>query len=225
MITEVHPLFYINQLQLKYCGEIMRKTFKINNINGQAYDTGAARTATSLYWRATHKNAPHNAYTNIPSIKQIAKDRGYSLTTDQESVLNYVEEEVVLDGENAQVANTITIPYSSNHKVKYEYLEDSKECSTILTEFLTDMHITKKQLMDRLKINRESTGKGHINNERSKPVAQIDKYTGEVIRIFANGYEVERELGSNFRNTGVNTCCNGKAKSYKGYRWEFVANL
>ena len=97
--------------------------------------------------------------------------------------------------------------------------------TTILTEFLTDMHITKKQLMDRLKINRESTGKGHINNERSKPVAQIDKYTGEVIRIFANGYEVERELGSNFRNTGVNTCCNGKAKSYKGYRWEFVANL
>ena len=33
MITEVHPLFYINQLQLKYCGEIKRKTFKINNFH------------------------------------------------------------------------------------------------------------------------------------------------------------------------------------------------
>ena len=42
--------------------------FNINNINGQVYDTGKARTASSRYWRASHKKAPHNAYTNIESI-------------------------------------------------------------------------------------------------------------------------------------------------------------
>ena len=44
-------------------GEAIQK-YGINNINGQAYDTGKARTGSSLYWRSTHKKAPHNAYTN-----------------------------------------------------------------------------------------------------------------------------------------------------------------
>ena len=42
--------------------------FGIQHINGQVYDTGKARTESSLYWRVSHKKAPHNAYTNIPSI-------------------------------------------------------------------------------------------------------------------------------------------------------------
>ena len=95
--------------------------YNINSINGQVYDTGKARTTTSKYWRATHKKAPHNAYTNIASILSIAEDKGYNTTSDKESVLNYVSEEVNLEVENALVANTVTIPYASTHKVKYEY--------------------------------------------------------------------------------------------------------
>ena len=34
----------------------------VNNINGQAYDTGAARTSTSRYWREQSRYAPHNAF-------------------------------------------------------------------------------------------------------------------------------------------------------------------
>ena len=99
--------------------------FKINSMNGQAYDTGKARTETARYWREGHKNAPHNAYTNIPSILSISKEKGYRVTSDNESVLNYVKEEVNLETEDAIIANTVTIPYSSSHKVKYVYDAES----------------------------------------------------------------------------------------------------
>lgn len=102
------------------------KQFGINNINGQAYDTGKTRTDSSLYWRVTHKKAPHNAYTNTKAIFQIAKSKGYKTTSDKKSVLNYVAEEVNLDGTNAVVANEITIPYTSSHKVKYVYNDQTK---------------------------------------------------------------------------------------------------
>ena len=95
--------------------------YGINNINGQIYDTGKARTETSLYWRATHKKAPHNAYTNTTSIYQIAQDKGYAVASTKESVLNYITDEVTLNTEDSVVANTITIPYASNHKVQYIY--------------------------------------------------------------------------------------------------------
>lgn len=98
------------------------KQFGINNINGQVYDTGKARNASSLYWRATHKKAPHNAYTNTDSIKKIASGLGYRVTSNKESVLNYVTDEVTLDSkESVMVANTITIPYTTSHKVEYKY--------------------------------------------------------------------------------------------------------
>ncbi len=95
--------------------------FGINNINGQSYDTGKARTKDSLYWRAKHKKAPHNAYTNTASILQIAKSKGYKTTSDKESVLNYVSDEVILDKEDAIVANDIVIPYTTSHKVEYKF--------------------------------------------------------------------------------------------------------
>ena len=99
--------------------------YDIDSINGQVYDTGKARTETSRYWRATHKKAPHNAYTNIPSILSISKDKGYKTTSTKDSVLNYVAEEILLESEDAIVANTITIPYASSHKVKYVYDEQA----------------------------------------------------------------------------------------------------
>lgn len=95
--------------------------FGINNINGQSYDTGKARTKDSLYWRVKHKKAPHNAYTNTESILKIAENKGYKTTSDKESVLNYVSDEVTLDMEDAIVANNISIPYTTSHKVEYKF--------------------------------------------------------------------------------------------------------
>lgn len=91
----------------------------VNNINGQAYDTGAARTSSSKYWRESSKAAPHNAFTSLASLYQIAQERGYRTTSDSESVLNYVIEEVNL--EDGQEANSVTIPFSSGNVVKFVY--------------------------------------------------------------------------------------------------------
>ncbi|MBR3882303.1 MAG: DUF3048 domain-containing protein [Clostridia bacterium] len=200
------------------------KTFKINNINGQAYDTGAARTATSLYWRATHKNAPHNAYTNIPSIKQIAKDKGYSLTTDQESVLNYVEEEVVLDGENAQVANTITIPYSSNHKVKYEYDEETGRYTRyskgrLMKDEVTGEKVTTKNIIVTFAENYTLNDGENKGRQDVVTVGSLDGYyitNGKAIKIKCNKesrsaqtqyVDLEgNEIKVNDGNTWVNVC-------------------
>ena len=91
----------------------------VNNINGQVYDTGAARTDTSKYWREQSKSAPHNAFSSLNSLYTIAQERGYRTTSDAESVLNYVTHEVTLD--DGIDANSVSIPYSGTNVVKYEY--------------------------------------------------------------------------------------------------------
>lgn len=53
----------------------------------------------------------------------------------------------------------------------------------------------------------------------SKPVAQIDLETGKVIQVFGSQSEAARALGL-ARPTGISKCCQGKAKSAAGFRWE-----
>ena len=102
------------------------KTYKMDDINGQIYDTGKARTNSSLFWRVSHKKAPHNAYTSIGSLKQIAKKQGYKLTSKADSVLKYTSKDVDLSKlEDSKLANSVVIPYSSNHKVEYKYDENT----------------------------------------------------------------------------------------------------
>lgn len=91
----------------------------VNNINGQVYDTGRARTETSKYWRDTSRYAPHNAFASLTGLYEIAKEKGYRTTSDKESVLNYVTDEVNL--ENGEDAQTVTIPFSNGNVVKFEY--------------------------------------------------------------------------------------------------------
>lgn len=91
----------------------------VNNINGQAYDTGAARTSTSRYWREQSRYAPHNAFASLAGLYEIAQERGYRTTSDNKSVLNYVTDEVTL--EDGQEATSITIPFSGGNVVKFVY--------------------------------------------------------------------------------------------------------
>lgn len=87
-------------------------TFSVNNINGMTY-------SKSQFWRVTTKAAPHNVLTSTSSIMTIAKNKGYATTSSQKSVLNYVENDVNL--EEGTTAETVTIPYSTLHTVKYTY--------------------------------------------------------------------------------------------------------
>ena len=91
--------------------------YSIANINGIAEDG-------VTFWRVKDKYAPHNAVTSTEKILQSAKNKNYRLTSIEESVLNYVTDEVNL--ENGQGAISVTIPHSTLQTVKYEYDEENK---------------------------------------------------------------------------------------------------
>jgi len=93
------------------------KSLDVDNING-------INESSSSFWRVRDKSAPHNVVTSTEKILKIAKRKGYSTTTEKESVLNYVTEEVDLaEGIDAL---RITLPYSSSYKVTYKYDEETK---------------------------------------------------------------------------------------------------
>lgn len=54
----------------------------------------------------------------------------------------------------------------------------------------------------------------------SKKVAQIDKETGKVIKVYRSTGEVQRENG--FANQNVGRCCRGIKPSAYGYKWKYI---
>ena len=85
----------------------------VNNINGLI-------ESSETFWRVKDKSAPHNVGTTIEKLKAVAERRGYRLTSDAESVLHYVTDEVKL--EDGMPADIVTIPYSGSwNTVKYTY--------------------------------------------------------------------------------------------------------
>ena len=57
------------------------------------------------------------------------------------------------------------------------------------------------------------------NNPKSKPVVQIDLNTNEVINIYSGTREASRQ---GFKQSHISSCCNGKRKSHKGFKWMFL---
>ena len=76
------------------------KKFSINDINGISEDG-------TTFWRVKDKYAPHNAVTSTEKLLESAKSKNYRTTSTEESILNYVTDEINL--EEGQVADTITI--------------------------------------------------------------------------------------------------------------------
>lgn len=197
----------------------------INNINGQIYDTGKSRTSTSLYWRATHKHAPHNAYTNTKNIKEICKQRGYRTTSDKESVLNYVPEEVTLDSyADAKVANSIVIPYHGAHKVQYKYDANTKRYTryskgkmmkdemtkepvttkNIIVTFAKNYDLVDKEKKGRQNVETVGTLKGYyLTNGKAIEIQCVKKSRKEQTKYLdMQGNEIKVNDG----NTWVNIC-------------------
>lgn len=64
----------------------------------------------------------HRAYTSIEKIKESASKKGYKLTSDKKSLLNYSVDSIDLSKyEGAIPANTVRIPYSKTHLTSYSY--------------------------------------------------------------------------------------------------------
>ena len=92
------------------------KSFGINNINGIIN--------SEVFWRVKDKSAPHNAVTSTDKILTFAKKKGYRLTSDSASVLNYSKDEVQL--ENGINATEINIPFSESNISKWKYDIENK---------------------------------------------------------------------------------------------------
>ena len=68
--------------------------------------------------------------------------------------------------------------------------------------------------------NNPMYGKISSNNPTSKQVAQYDKITLELIKIWDSMYDVERELGID--HSSISKCCKGKLKSAGGFIWRYA---
>ena len=118
-------------------------SLNVDNINGIS-------ESTTSFWRVRDKSSPHNVVTSTEKILEIAKRKGYETTTDKESVLNYVTDEVELT-EGTEATN-ITIPYSSSYKVTYKYDAETKRYTrgynkTTQKDWDTDELVTTKNII------------------------------------------------------------------------------
>ncbi len=93
------------------------KKYSINNIDGIAEDG-------TTFWRVNDKVSPHNAVTSTAKLLESAKNKKYKVTSREESVLNYVTDEV--DLEEGQEVVSVTIPHSQLQTVAYEYDKENK---------------------------------------------------------------------------------------------------
>lgn len=54
-----------------------------------------------------------------------------------------------------------------------------------------------------------------------KPIAMIDKNTGEVLRTFSHSRAAEQYLGISY-NSHISDVCLGKRKTSNGYKWKYL---
>ena len=190
----------------------------VNNINGQVYDTGAARTASSKYWREQSRKAPHNAFTSIKSLYEIASSKGYRTTSDKKSVLNYVTKEVNL--EEGMNANNVSIPYSSSNIVKYVYNSElgkyeryskgvkQKDGSTgedvvvknIIVTFAKNYNLTDTEKKGRQQVDDVGTLDGYYitNGKAIKIKCEKSSRSAQTIYKDLEGNEIEVNDGNTF---------------------------
>ena len=80
--------------------------------------------------------------------------------------------------------------------------------------------LLSKEHKQKISDNNAMKGKFGSEHNRSKRIAQYDKQTNELIKIWGGIREVERELGISHGN--ISACCKGKLKSAGGFVWKYV---
>ena len=158
------------------------KRYGVDEIDGITEDG-------TTFWRVKDKAAPHNAVTSMEKLIQSAKNKKYTMTSNEESVLNYVTDEVNL--ENGQEAISVTIPHSDLQTVKYEYDEENKVYKRYArgeaqTDWDTDEPVTTKNIIITFCDNYTLSDKENKGRQGLKNIGEFDGYyitNGRAIRI------------------------------------------
>ncbi len=191
------------------------KKYSIHDINGIAEDG-------TTFWRVKDKSAPHNAVTSTQKLLESAKSKNYRTTSTEESVLNYVTDEVNL--EDGEIATTITIPHSDLQTVEYEYDEENKVYVRYArgeeqTDWDTDEPVTTKNIIITFCDNYTLSDKENKGRQGLKNIGTFDGYyitNGKAIKIQCIKNERDektvyqdmngKEINVNDGNTFVNIC-------------------
>lgn len=191
------------------------KKYSINEIDGIAEDG-------TTFWRVKDKAAPHNAVTSMAKLIESAKNKKYKMTSNKESVLNYVTDEVNL--EEGQEAISVTIPHSQLQTVKYVYDEENKVYERQArgkeqTDWDTKETITTKNIIITFCDNYTLTDKENKGRQGLKNIGTFEGYyitNGKAIKIkcIKNARDEQtiyqdlegNEIKVNDGNTFVNIC-------------------
>ncbi len=158
------------------------KKYSIDEIDGISEDG-------TTFWRVKDKAAPHNAVTSMENLIQSAKNKKYKMTSNEESVLNYVTDEVNL--EDGQGAVSVTIPHSQLQTVKYEYDEENKVYERFArkeqqVDWDTDEPITVKNIIITFCDNYTLSDTENKGRQGLKNIGTFDGYyitNGKAIKI------------------------------------------
>ena len=191
------------------------KKYSINNINGIAEDG-------TTFWRVKDKYAPHNAVTSTEKILKSANSKKYRTTSKEESVLNYVTDEV--DLADGQDAISVTIPHSTLQTVRYDYDEQTKTYKRFArnkaqTEWYTKEQVTTKNIIITFCDNYTLTDTEDKGRQGLKNIGTFNGYyitNGKAIKIkcIKNARDEKtiyqdlegNEIKVNDGNTFVNIC-------------------
>ena len=191
------------------------KRYSIDDINGISEDG-------TTFWRVKDKYAPHNAVTSTENLLQSAKNKKYKTVSTQESVLNYVTDEVNL--EEGQEATNITIPHSDLQVVEYVYDAENKVYKRFArdeaqTDWDSGEAITTKNIIITFCDNYTLTDSENKGRQGLKNIGTFDGYyitNGKAIKIQCEKTERDaqtvykdmngNEIQLNDGNTFVNTC-------------------
>ena len=191
------------------------KKYSIHEIDGIAEDGTTFR-------RVKDKALPHNAVTSIAKLIESAKNKRYRTTSNEESVLNYVTDEVTL--EEGQEAISVTIPHSQLQTVKYVYDKENKVYQRYArgksqTDWDTKEPITTKNIIVTFCDNYILSDKENKGRQGIKNIGTFDGYyitNGKAIKIkcIKNAREEKtmyqdlegNKIEVNDGNTFVNIC-------------------
>lgn len=182
-------------------------TLGINNING---------LVDAPFWRENPEGlaTEHTAYTSLIKCAETAQNKGYRMTTETKTPLNYSTEKIGLDGETA---NDVIITYSGAYKVEFRY-DTEKEIYVRYvngikhTDYFTKEEYTAKNILVLttefgyapnnyyLEIHNIGTGNGYyITNGSAKKITWTkSSRDSQTIYKYDDGSEVQINDGNTY---------------------------